>query len=164
MCLCVSYVFKRLLFRRPVYHPLPPPPPPPPQSHPYYHTCCLTYTVCCILERPSSAVHQNGKTTVRLACFTYTVHSVVEHMRVAQRSRVLRAINSPKPNFHNDCPGSTGLDNASHIIARVCIGTHIMRPHDSLMFTVGRATFLWLKLLQKINFAHKHFKSRVCVH
>ena len=50
-------------------------------------------------------------TMVHLACLTYTVHSVVVH--IVHRSRVPGTSNSPKPNFHKDGPGSTGLGSTS---------------------------------------------------
>ena len=81
-----------------------------PQSGTYYCTHCLTYTVRCVLARPR-AVRHNANTTVRVACITYTIYSVV--VRIVHRSRVPGATNSPKPNFHNDGLGSVGLGNAS---------------------------------------------------
>ena len=82
-----------------------------PQSGPYSRTSCSMYTV---LSRSMIQCRATRCQHHRTPCMLHTILSVV--VCVSYRSQVPGAINSHKPNFPDNSPGSTGLDNASYYV------------------------------------------------
>ena len=105
----------------------------------------VPYTLCDIpgkFRRSTSLVHATKYLYYRACLLTYTVRSLV--VRGMYRSY---ATNSPKPTFHNNSPGSTGLGNASRIS---CVMIDILpeakvQPTPLPFSMIMSLTCMWLK-------------------